>query len=77
MKKLSLPHPELIEPFLKKMHIAKNVSHDFVGIVLNYSIYNWDGEDDPIGLYDEGGNIFIYSKLYRLYPQYADLVAYH
>ncbi len=77
MKKITLPHPELIKPFLQRMRIVENVSHDFDGLVLNYSIYDWDGEDDPIGLYDEDGNIFISRKLYSAYHQYADLVAYH
>ncbi len=78
MKKISLPHPELVQALLKQIKITARVNHSLdKNTGISYEIYSYSGPNDPVAFYNESGNIYVTETLHRTFPQYADLVAYH
>ncbi len=74
-----LPHRYLVE-LAERM--KRNTAHtrraQLGDIDVVYGVYKGDNETAGIiGCYDESGNIFVVEDLFRLDPQFADLVAYH
>lgn len=77
MRRLSLPHPEIAQSFLDSIHIIDHVQHEVGDITVEYFLFTIETNEDPIGLYDEDGTIYISNTLTAISPAYADLVAYH
>jgi hypothetical protein len=78
MKKVTVPHPELIEPFYLSIEKVGEVLSSIGGKSINYRVYEWNSNlEDPIGVYDEDAQIYISKKLRDESPTYADLIAYH
>lgn len=79
MTRISVPHPELLETYLPLL--TKNIVEKREVVIaetkIQYSVYTWDKENDPLGLYDEEGNIYISTRVTGINPLYADLLAYH